>query len=298
MIINERDENNMKVLVSSDTSCLVNLEVLIKNGISVFPLNVIVDGEEFLDTVTIDQDALKDAMRSNKIIQTSTPPLGEVIEYFEKLFIEGYDHIIHFTISSKLSSMYSLFLNVANEHFEGKVTVIDSYGLSATMLSNVLYANDEAKKGTPVEEIYNTIEERKHDGYLIFIPENLTALKNGGRISPAVAAVGNVIGLKPVITLTEGELVKVGMTTVVKKAFMEYVSKVKEQFPSENYDYSLVGFDAKPVVFDSINNYLKEIDSDSVSGLIPINVCAHCGPGTIGVVISPKINGKSLKEFV
>ena len=79
---------------------------------------------------------------------------------------------------------------------------------------------------------------------------------------------------------------------------MEYVSKVKEQFPSENYDYSLVGFDAKPVVFDSINNYLKEIDSDSVSGLIPINVCAHCGPGTIGVVISPKINGKSLKEFV
>ena len=142
MIINERDENNMKVLVSSDTSCLVNLEVLIKNGISVFPLNVIVDGEEFLDTVTIDQDALKDAMRSNKIIQTSTPPLGEVIEYFEKLFIEGYDHIIHFTISSKLSSMYSLFLNVANEHFEGKVTVIDSYGLSATMLSNVLYANE------------------------------------------------------------------------------------------------------------------------------------------------------------
>ena len=288
----------MKVLVSSDTSCLTNLEVLKKNGISVFPLNVIVDGEEFLDTVTIDQEALKDAMRSNKIIQTSTPPLGEVIEYFDKLFKEGYDHIIHFTISSKLSSMYSLFSNVAKEHFEGKVTVIDSYGLSATMLSNVLYANDEAKKGTAVEEIYNTVEERKHDGCLIFIPENLTALKNGGRISPAVAAVGNVIGLKPVITLTEGELVKVGMTTVVKKAFMEYVSKVKEQFPTENYDYSLVGFDAKPVVFESMKNYLEEIDSELVTGLIPINVCAHCGPGTIGVVISPKINGKSINEYL
>ena len=288
----------MKVLVSSDTSCLLTIDVLKKNGISVFPLNVIVDGEEYLDTVTIDQDTLKDAMRANKVIKTSTPPLGQVIEYFENLFAQGYDHIIHFTISSKLSSMYNLFSNVANANFEGKVTVIDSYGLSATMLSNVLYANEEVKKGTSIEEIYNAIEARKHDGYLIFIPENLNALKNGGRISPAVAAVGNVIGLKPVITLTEGELVKVNMTTVVKKAFMDYISKVKDQFPSEKYDYSLVAFDAKPVVLDSMYNFLKEIDSDLNKGLIPINVCAHCGPGTIGIIISPRINDKSLKEFL
>ena len=288
----------MKILVSSDTSCLISVDVLKKNGISVFPLNVIVDGEEFLDGVTIDQETLKNAMRANKVIKTSTPPLGQVIEYFERLFAQGYDHIIHFTISSKLSSMFNLFSNVANTNFEGKVTVIDSYGLSATMLSNVLYANEEVKNGTSVEDIYNIVEERKHLGSVVFIPENLTALKNGGRISPAVAAVGNVIGLKPVLTLTEGELVKVNMTTVVKKAFIDHISKVKSQFPVEEFDYSLVGFDGKSVVLDSLYNYLKEIDGDLAQGIIPINVCAHCGPGTIGIVMSPKINGKSLKEFL
>ena len=119
----------MKILISTDTSCLIDNEALKKYDISVFPLNVIVNGEEFLDGVTINQEELKVAMRGGKKIKTSTPPLGEVVEYFEKLLEKGYDHIIHFTISSKLSSMNQLFNNVANENFAGKVTVIDSYGL-------------------------------------------------------------------------------------------------------------------------------------------------------------------------
>ena len=288
----------MKVLVSTDTSCLLRVDVLSKNDISVFPLNVIVNGEEFLDGVTINQDELKDAMRSGKTIKTSTPPLGQVIEYFERLFEQGYDHIIHFTISSKLSSMYNLFSNVAKENFEGKVTVIDSYALSTAMLNNVLYAKDELEKGTSIEAICEAIEERKHKSSVIFIPENLTALKNGGRISPAIAAVGNVIGLKPVLTLTEGELVKVNMTTVVKKAFVDYITKIKSNYPTEEYDYTLVGFDPKEVIFEQIYNYLKTIDDNITKGLIPINVCAHCGPGTIGIVLSPKINNKSISEFL
>ena len=288
----------MKIKVSSDTSCLVTKDVLSKNNISVFPLNVIVDGEEFLDTVTIDQDKLKDDMRSNKVIKTSTPPLGTVIEYFEKLFEQGYDHIIHFTISSKLSSMYNLFSNVANTNFEGRVTVIDSYAVSSAMLSNVLYAKEEVEKGTPIEDICSAIEARKQELFIVFIPENLTALKNGGRISPAIAAVGNIIGLKPILALTDGELVKVAMTTTVKKAFLEYMDKNNEKYPADKYDFTLIGFDAKEVIFEGIYNYLVGINPDTSKGIIPINVCAHCGPGTIGIVISPKINNKSIKEFL
>ena len=288
----------MKVLVSADTSCLVSVDVLNKNGISTFPLNVIVDGEEFLDGVTINQEQLKVAMRSNKTIKTSTPPLGQVIEYFEKLLNSGYDHVIHFTISSKLSSMYNLFSNVAKENFEGKVTVIDSYALSAAMLNNVLYAKEEAEKGTSIEEICKAVEERKHNSFLIFIPENLNALKNGGRISPAIAAIGNVIGLKPILALTEGELTKVSMTTVVKKAFIEQITKIKDVYSPEKYDCTLVGFDPKEVVFEGVYSFLKTIEEDINTVVIPINVCAHCGPGTIGLVISPKINDKSLSEFL
>ena len=99
-------------------------------------------------------------MRTDAVIKTSTPPPGVILGYFKKLF-EEYDYVIHFTISSKLSSMYSLFTNIANEYFEGKLTIIDSYSGSALMLSHVLYAKEEVEKGTDIATICENIEQRK-----------------------------------------------------------------------------------------------------------------------------------------
>lgn len=291
----------MKILISTDSSCLVNRDGIKKYDINVFPLNVIVDGEEFLDGITINQDQLCEAMRGKKRINTSTPPLGDVIEYFEGLLAKGYDHIIHFTISSKLSSMYQLFSNVAKEHFAGKVTVIDSYGLSATMLSHVLYAYDEVQKGTCVEKIVAKIEERKKNDYIVFIPENLDALKNGGRISPAIAVIGNMLGIKPMINLADGELQKDSMVRNVKKTMCDKFDDSLLIRPQSNFDYTIIAFDVQPATYDYVMQHAQNAlggGSGVVSGLIPINVCAHCGPGTIGLVVSEKINGKSINDFM
>jgi DegV family protein with EDD domain len=289
----------MRVLVSTDTSCLVRQGQLKDTEISVFPLNVIIDGEEFLDGVTINQDQLRDAMRSGKNIKTSTPPLGTIIEYFEGLFEKGYDHVIHFTISSKLSSMYDLFCNVAEQNFKGKVTVIDGYGVSTIQLWKVLYAYEQTKKGTPVEEIVSFIEEKKTDNYVVFVPENLQALKNGGRISPAVALIGNTIGIKPVIKLEDGALEKDSMTRRTRKTFIEQIDLLKGKYTTDLYDYTLLSFDAKEEEVQYILAHAEEaLGKEAVArGIIPINVCAHCGPGTIGLAVSPKHCEKSIREF-
>ena len=76
----------MKILISTDSSCLLNNDVFKNYDISVFPLNVIINGEEYLDGVTITQEELKNAMRSNKKIQTSTPPIADVEEYLKSGF--------------------------------------------------------------------------------------------------------------------------------------------------------------------------------------------------------------------
>jgi DegV family protein with EDD domain len=289
----------MKILISTDTSCVLSYESLKKYNISIFPLNVIVDGEEFLDSVTINQEALKVDMRSNKKIQTSTPPLGEVISYFEKLFSEGYDHVIHFTISSGLSSMSDLFTNVAKQYFEGKVTIIDSLGLSTTMLSQVFTAYEDMMAGKSVEEIVKNVEARKNTSHVVFIPENLTALKNGGRISPTIALIGNIIGIKPVILLKDGALEKSEMTKKIKGTFVDRINALSKEFPTSEFDYSIMHFDGNPHVVQYICDHAKEIlgDVDILVGNLSINVCAHCGPGTIGLIVSPKINGKSLYDF-
>lgn len=289
----------MRVLISTDTSCLINYETLKKYDISVFPLNVIVDGQEFLDGVTINQAQLEESMRAKKDIKTSTPPLGEIIEYFNGLFEKGYDHIIHFTISSKLSSMYDLFNNVAKQNFNGKLTVIDSYSICSIMFSHVMYAYEEASKGTPVEHIVEGLKKRRIETDFVFIPENLTALKNGGRISPTIALIGNSIGIKPVIIFKDGGLEKDELIRNPKRALVDRLQKAIAKFPISEYDYSVIEFGAN----ESLRNYFYEnartmLGGEVIEGLVPINVCAHCGPGSIGFVVSPKVNGKSLKEFI
>ena len=290
----------MKIKLSADTSCLVTQNVLEKNNISVFPLNVIIDGKEYLDGVTINQEQLKEEMLANKTVKTSTPPLGQVIDYFEALFEQGYDKIIHFTISSKLSSMYDLFCNVSQNYFENKVVVVDSYSVSSLMLSHVLYTLDELEKGTSIDQIIAEVENRKSDYYLTFVPKNLTTLKNGGRISPTIAAIGNTIGLKPVITLKEGELVKDTMTRNMQKAIHERIDFVITEYPINKYDYTIVTFDANESIVEKIIAYIESLTSNNevIRGIIPINVCAHCGPGTVGFIATPKINGKSIKDYL
>ncbi len=289
----------MRVLISTDTSCLINYETLKKYEISVFPLNVIVDGQEYLDGITINQAQLEKDMRDKKDIKTSTPPLGDVIEYFNGLFEKGYDHIIHFTISSKLSSMYELFCNVVEQNFKGKITVIDSYSISSLMLSHVMFAYEEVNKGTSVEEVVEGLKKRRIETDFVFIPENLTALKNGGRISPTIALIGNSIGIKPVIIFKDGGLEKDELIRNPKRSLIDRLNKAISKFPLSDYDYTVIEFGAN----ESLRNYFYEnariiLGGEVIEGLVSINVCAHCGPGSIGFVVSPKINGKALKEFL
>ena len=290
----------MKVLVSTDSSCLINQHVFDKYEINVFPLNVIIDGEEFLDGVSINQEQLRDDLRANKSIKTSTPPLGEVIEYFEKLFAKGYDQIIHFTISSKLSSMFELFKNVAEQNFKGKLTVIDSLAVSTAMLRQVFFAYDEVKKGTSIEEIVKLNEKNREQTPLIAIPENLNALKNGGRISPTVALIGNSIGIKPLIAMIDGALEKQGMVRNTKRAMCDHIADCLKKFPISKYDYTLIMFDADARTIDYVKNNFKELEPnyELIDGVLPINVCAHIGPGSIGLVVTPLVNGKSIHEFI
>ncbi len=290
----------MKILVSTDSSCLISTETFKGYDISVFPLNVIIDGQEFLDGVTINQSELLTAMRADKDIKTSTPPLGEVIEYFEKIFAQGYDHVIHFTISSKLSSMNQLFNMVAEQNFPGKITVIDSLSVCSLMLSYVFTAYDDVQKGISPDKIAQHVKELQTKNYLVFIPENLTALKKGGRISPTVAVIGNLIGIKPVLLMKDGALEKEEMTRKMKNTLTDRLNTLKEQFPAEEFDYTLVDFDGAEHVVNYVYDYAQKLFEGHtiLRGFIPINVCAHAGPGTIGIVVSPKVNGKSITNFI
>ena len=277
-----------KIFVTSDSTCSLPRDKAKEIGLNILPLNVIVNGEEYHDGIDIDIDKLSKMMRDKADIKTSTPTPYEIEEFFDSVFAQGADHIIHFTISHKLSSMFDLFTNLCKEKYGDKVTVINSLSVCQYQLNHGLTAMNMVKRGCTVEEIVKTIEERKGSEDLVFIPESLTFLRRGGRVSPAIALIGNMIGMTPILRFKDGGLEKEGTTRNIKKTIKE----VFTTFASKNYDPKV--YEIGMVVADTNENIInyavscaKELmpEFKCKVDLLSINVCAHAGPGTIGMCV-------------
>lgn len=282
-----------KIIVSCDTTIAMSKSKIDELGLNVIPLNTIADGVEYHDTVDIDAEKLCELMRNGAKISTSTPTIGEIEEYFDRLFEESKaDVIIHFTISSKLSSMFSLFTTVCEERYGDKVKVIDSHSICCFMANQVLYAKQLVEEGLDVNEIIEKVSELKDKESVIFIPESLEYLKRGGRISPAVATIANLIGVLPILTFKDGVVGKQGVTRTVKKAFMSNFEEWNKNIPSFKEDYVLVVLSASDD-FEKINKAKEIIDiinpgMEIIFRNLSLNVTAHTGPGVIGLGIMKK----------
>lgn len=282
-----------KIIVSCDTTIAMSKSKIDELGLNVIPLNTIADGVEYHDTVDIDAEKLCELMRNGAKISTSTPTIGEIEEYFDRLFEETKaDVIIHFTISSKLSSMFSLFTTVCEERYGDKVKVIDSHSICCFMANQVLYAKQLAEEGLDVNEIIKKVSELKDKESVIFIPESLEYLKRGGRISPAVATIANLIGVLPILTFKDGVVGKQGVTRTVKKAFMSNFEEWNKNIPSFKEDYVLVVLSASDD-FEKINKAKEILDiinpgMEIIFRNLSLNVTAHTGPGVIGLGIMKK----------
>ncbi len=275
----------MKIAISSDSTCAISQKEAKKLGIYILPLNVIVDGQEYHDDITINQEKLNIMMRNGSKIQTSTPTPYEIETYFDNIFKEGYDKIIHFTISSKLSSMFSLFTITCKEKYGDKIEVIDSLGVCSFMGNIVKHAKKLIDDNSSFEVTVNETKERINKDEIYFVPESLTFLKNGGRVSPAIAVIGNMLGIKPLLKFSDGEIGKQGTVRTYKKAFIEIIEMFKQkQLNPNEYEFHVLEFDAKEAALE-----LKKMVENTFQGFdisiqpISINVCAHCGPGTIGL---------------
>ena len=282
-----------KIIVSCDTTIAMSKSKIDELGLNVIPLNTIADGVEYHDTVDIDAEKLCELMRNGAKISTSTPTIGEIEEYFDRLFEESKaDVIIHFTISSKLSSMFSLFTTVCEERYGDKVKVIDSHSICCFMANQVLYAKQLVEEGLDVDEIIEKVSELKDKESVIFIPESLEYLKRGGRISPAVATIANLIGVLPILTFKDGVVGKQGVTRTVKKAFMSNFEEWNKNIPSFKEDYVLVVLSASDD-FEKINKAKEILDiinpgMEIIFRNLSLNVTAHTGPGVIGLGIMKK----------
>lgn len=278
----------MRIKITTDSTADLSQEIAKKINIGIIPLVVNLGENEYLDGETINPDMIYHYVRkTKKLPKTSAVNTMQYKEYFDKYFLEGYDAIIHFNISSEMSTTHNNAKLVCEEM--QNLYVIDSRTLSTGTALLAMYASElaETEKYSP-KEIVEKVEARREANQTSFIVDRLEYLYRGGRCN-AVALLGaNLLKIKPSIEIHNG---KMGMAKKYmgnfQKCVMKYVADTLNKY--NNPDYTRIFITHTEIdnqIVEEIKKYLKENTQfkDILETTAGSTVTSHCGPHTIGIL--------------
>lgn len=290
-----------KVAIVTDSNSGITQAEGKSMGIYVLPMPFMINGETFYEDINLTQEEFYVKLKEGADISTSQPTAGDVLDLWKKLLKE-YDEVVHIPMSSGLSGSCATAIMLA-EDFDGKVQVVNNQRISVTQRQSVYDAMAMAEAGKSAAQIRETLEEVKMDSSIYIMLDTLKYLKKGGRITPAAAALGTILNLKPVLQIqgekldafTKARNVKSGkraMIEAIKRDIAERFNDGTEQpvWLEIAYTYDLEAAEAfKQEVMAEIPGY--EIHMDPLS----LSVSCHIGPGALAVACSKKLPEKYLK---
>lgn len=266
-------------------------------GISVIPMPFYIDGELYYEELTLSQEEFYKRLGEKAEISTSMPAMTDVTELWDKLLKE-YDEIVHIPMSSGLSSSCQTALMLAQD-YDGRVQVADNKRISVTQRQSAIDAKTLADAGWSAEKIKNYLEETAADSSIYITLDTLYYLKKGGRITPAAAALGTLLRLKPVLQIQGDKLDAYAKSRTLKAAkttMLEAIEKdCAERFHAEagaadmHIALAYTGTD-----LTEINMWKEEVQAaypnhELVVNPLSLSVSCHIGPGAIAVTCTKKL---------
>ena len=191
-----------KIAIITDSNSGITQDEGRKLGISVLPMPFYINDVMYLEGITLSQEAFYERLKNDESISTSQPSPAEVCGLWDNL-LEEYDEIVHIPMSSGLSASCDTATMLARD-YDGRVQVVNNQRISVTQRQSVLDAIALRDAGKNAAEIKEKLEEEKMESSIYITLETLKYLKKGGRITPAAAAIGTVLNLKPVLQI-QGE---------------------------------------------------------------------------------------------
>lgn len=272
------------VIIVTDSTCDLTLEMMQDYGVRFLPLSVDINGKVYKDKLEITNAAFYEAIKDKNVFPKTSQvtPLS-----FEEVFKEELgkgNEIICITISSELSGTNSS-ANIAKETLESdRIHVIDSRTVSLGEGYLVKVAAEKAREGISATEIIKYIESLIEKQDVIITFDTMEMLKRGGRISPAKAAIGGILGIKPMLTITNGVLEPVGKAKGKKAAVKEMMQYIKDK----NIDLSKTVMVAHSHDEDGGNKMVETLKeefniSDVIISEMGSTVGTHAGPGAIAL---------------
>ncbi|MEG0528425.1 MAG: DegV family protein [Longicatena sp.] len=268
-----------KIALLCDSSADITKEEAQRLDIHVVRMPIVVNGVEYIEEETIFDEDIIEAINQNKQVKTAQPIIGDLTKMWDEL-LKTHDEVFYIPLTKSLSGTCRIALSMA-EAYEGKVCVVDSEFVCYPIIHILKHARAMFEKGYTCAQVKEKIE-KECDLYAILIPENLTSLKNGGRISPAAAALAGLLKIQPLLKVEHGSIDLVDKVRTLKKAYKEGIRIVMDGINPEDYDWMII--DAyNQEVSDELKILLEEAVGQPVEQhRFKAVIMSHTGPGTIG----------------
>lgn len=262
-------------------------------GIHVLPMPVIIDGKTYFEGIDITPEVFYEKQTSGAVITTSQPSPGDVTDMWDELLKE-YSEIVFIPMSSGLSNTYQTSALLAeDEPYAGKVFVVDNHRISVTQSMSVLDAVTLAGQGRSGAEIKEILEKEALDATIYIAVDTLEYLKKGGRITPAAAALGTILKLKPVLTIQGDKLDSYAKARGMKSAFRTMLDALDADIAGRLSHLResrrlKIGIANTHMDADKLENYKNELqkafpDLELIYFPLTMSIGTHVGPGGLGI---------------
>ena len=265
-------------------------------GISVIPMPFYINDELYFEDITLTQEEFYQRLDEDADIKTSQPAPGDVLDLWEKL-LEDHDEIVHIAMSSGLSSSCATAAMLADD-YDGKVQVVDNQRISVTQRQSVADAMKLAEEGKSAKEIKDILEADKLDSGIFIMVDTLKYLKKGGRVTLAGAAIGTVLGIKPVLQIHGEKLDAFAKTRGVKQAKKKMIAAVRkeleERFPDGDFAKHAYLQSAYTKDKEAALKWKEELmaefpEMEFHQDPLSLSVACHIGAGALAVAWTHKI---------
>ena len=289
-----------KIAILTDSNSGITQEEAKELGVYVIPMPFYINDEKFLEGITLSQDQFYERLVDGADIKTSTPVPTDVTETWDEL-LKDHDYIIHIPMSSGLSSTMQMSTMLASEEpYEGKVFVVDNQRISVTQRQSAIDAKMLADAGKSAQEIYDALMENKMESSIYIMVDTLTYLKKGGRITPAAAALGTLLKLKPVLQIQGEKLdafakartVKLAKSIMIKQVLDDCEKRYGTKEPGGVH--ISMAYTPDGAGNEAIKEFAKEVQEvfpghDIVVQPLSLSIACHIGPGSLAVTATKAI---------
>ena len=284
-----------KIRIITDSNSGITVDDARELGVTVLPMPFSIDEEVLFEQESLTQEQLYEELAAGKNIMTTQPSPGQVMGIWDEALKE-YDEIVYIPMSSGLSGSYQTAAMLA-EDYEGKVYVVNNQRISVTQRQSVLDALRLIEAGKSAKEIKDILEEDRFNSSIYLMVDTLVYLKKGGRITPAAAALGTLLKLKPVLQIQGDRLDAFAKARTVSQAKSIIINAIKSDIDKrfgglskENISLHMAYAHDLDRILEFKEEVMKEFPGFDIN-LYPLSlsVATHIGPGCIALAVTKNL---------